>query len=322
MRDNAPGRHARRRPPSLRPYLLALLAAVSALVTALTFATGPSKAVTLAPAAHQARAAAAAPGQDRVNKADLARAVTAARTAAARHAASVLAAHTYLVRAGDSISGVAVRKCAAARDWTGIYAASRAYGWTARNANQITAGQKLYLLCAYDAAQLKFAAAPAAPAAHATVAAAVTATGTRHDRFDGQHGACGDGDHDGMDASCSVIFPQRYQSSGSSRSYHRTYHAAVSGSSYASSGTYSYSGLEALWISAGGPAWAAAHAASIAECESGGRTSAYNPSGATGLWQILGSVVSGNLYNAYTNALNAVAKFKASGDTFSQWVCT
>lgn len=322
MRDHAPGRHARHKALTLRHYLLALLASVAALVTALAF-TAPSKAVTAVPAAHQARAVTGAPGQDRVNKADLTRAVTAARTAAARHAASVLAAHTYLVRGGDSISGVAVRKCAAARDWTGIYAASRAYGWTGRNANQITAGQKLYLLCAYDAAQLKFAAAPAAPV-HATAAVPAAST-TRHDRFDGQHGACGDGDGDGMDASCAVIFPQSYQSSrssGSSLSYHRTYHAAVSGSSYASSGTYSYAGLEALWISAGGPAWAAAHAASIAECESGGRTSAYNPSGATGLWQILGSVVGGNLYNAYTNALNAVAKFKASGDTFAQWVCT
>jgi hypothetical protein len=48
---------------------------------------------------------------------------------------------------------------------------------------------------------------------------------------------------------------------------------------------------------------------------------AYNPSGATGLWQILGSVVPGSLYNAYVNALNAVAKFRASGQTFAQWVC-
>jgi hypothetical protein len=106
--------------------------------------------------------------------------------------------------------------------------------------------------------------------------------------------------------------------------YHRAHAAPVQvpGRSYAtSSGTYSYAGLEALWVSAGGPSWAASHAAEIAECESGGRTNAFNPSGATGLWQILGSVVPGNLYNAFTNALNAVAKFKASGDTFAQWVC-
>lgn len=84
---------------------------------------------------------------------------------------------------------------------------------------------------------------------------------------------------------------------------------------------YSFTGLENLWVSAGGPSWAESAAAAVAECESGGRSNAYNPSGATGLWQILGSVVGGNLYNPYVNALNAVAKFKASGDTWAQWVC-
>ena len=90
---------------------------------------------------------------------------------------------------------------------------------------------------------------------------------------------------------------------------------------YVPAGAYSYSGLESLWESAGGPAWAAASAATIAECESGGRANAYNPSGATGIWQILGEVVPGNLDDPYTNALNAVSKFRASGDTFAQWVC-
>lgn len=76
-----------------------------------------------------------------------------------------------------------------------------------------------------------------------------------------------------------------------------------------------------LWLEAGGPAWAERAAESVAYCESGDRTNAYNPSGASGLWQILGSVVGGNLFNGYTNALNAVAKFKASGDTWTQWTC-
>lgn len=76
-----------------------------------------------------------------------------------------------------------------------------------------------------------------------------------------------------------------------------------------------------LWLDAGGPAWAEGQAERIAECESGGRTNAYNPSGATGLWQILGSVVGGNLDDPAVNAANAVAKFRASGDTFAQWVC-
>jgi hypothetical protein len=84
---------------------------------------------------------------------------------------------------------------------------------------------------------------------------------------------------------------------------------------------YSYVALEQLWVAAGGPSWAAASAASIAECESGGRPNAYNPSGASGLWQILGQVVPGWIFDPMVNAENAVAKFTASGDTFAPWVC-
>ena len=109
-----------------------------------------------------------------------------------------------------------------------------------------------------------------------------------------------------------VTRPHRHAYTAARPQYH---------SSYAAPGTYSYAGLERLWVSAGGPAWAESHAAEIAICESGGRSNAYNPSGATGLWQILGSVVPGNLYDPMVNAENAVSKFKASGDTFAQWVC-
>lgn len=84
---------------------------------------------------------------------------------------------------------------------------------------------------------------------------------------------------------------------------------------------YSYSGLEALWRGAGGPAWAAPRAARIAICESGGYIYAHNPSGASGLWQILGNPFPGNPYNPYTNARMAVAKFRAAGHSFAPWVC-
>lgn len=87
------------------------------------------------------------------------------------------------------------------------------------------------------------------------------------------------------------------------------------------SGVYGYAALESLWASAGGPPWAEGGAAEIALCESGGRPWAHNPSGATGLWQILGAVVPGDLYDPMVNAENAVAKFRDSGDTFAQWVC-
>ena len=123
---------------------------------------------------------------------------------------------------------------------------------------------------------------------------------------------CGDGDGDGWDRPCTAL--HRHRAAPHRRSFRRA--AAVTGGSH-----YSFAGLERLWISAGGPAWAAARAARIAMCESGGNVYAHNGSGATGIFQILGQVVPGNLYNPYVNALNAVAKFRSGGNSFSAWVC-
>lgn len=88
-----------------------------------------------------------------------------------------------------------------------------------------------------------------------------------------------------------------------------------------SAGIYSFSALERLWVSAGGPASVESSAASIAECESGGNPRAWNPSGASGLWQILGQVVAGNIFDPFVNALNAVKKYRDAGNSFSPWVC-
>lgn len=85
-------------------------------------------------------------------------------------------------------------------------------------------------------------------------------------------------------------------------------------------GLYSFSMLERVWIWAGGPADVAWAAATIAECESGGKTWAYNPSGASGLWQILGVPWPGNPWDGPTNARMAVTKFRDAGG-FSPWVC-
>jgi len=95
----------------------------------------------------------------------------------------------------------------------------------------------------------------------------------------------------------------------------------ASSSYHQGGGNLSFSGLERLWIAAGGDSSAARSAAAVAECESGGRQYAYNPSGASGYWQILGQVVGGNIYDPMTNARNAVSKWRASGKTFAQWVC-
>ena len=82
----------------------------------------------------------------------------------------------------------------------------------------------------------------------------------------------------------------------------------------------SYSQIEQVWVQAGGPADQEATAANVAECESGGQVHAYNPSGASGIFQILGQVVPGDIFDPLVNAENAVAKFNAAGG-WSPWVC-
>jgi hypothetical protein len=86
------------------------------------------------------------------------------------------------------------------------------------------------------------------------------------------------------------------------------------------SGVLSGAQVAMVWNCAGGPVSQDAAAIAITMCESGHNTQAYNPSGATGLFQILGSVVPGDLYDAHVNALNAVDKFNQAGG-WSPWVC-
>lgn len=85
--------------------------------------------------------------------------------------------------------------------------------------------------------------------------------------------------------------------------------------------TYTYSQLETLWLdTAKGTkyatdAWAELMAA-IAMAESSGNSDAYNPSGASGLWQILGAVNpsdQGSLDNPQVNAHEALLKLQTQG---------
>jgi Transglycosylase-like domain len=172
-------KHARHRTPlSLRrrvivPVLtvLAALALAAGIVPGLVSASAaPAAAVTV-----MADRAAAFPAATAEAARDKTLITLAAIRARARAAAAVLAARTYTVRAGDSMSSVAARHCGQARDWTGIYAASRARHWTAANANVLTARQHLYLSCAYLPSMLKFAPAPPPPPVIRTVTA-VTAS--------------------------------------------------------------------------------------------------------------------------------------------------
>lgn len=83
---------------------------------------------------------------------------------------------------------------------------------------------------------------------------------------------------------------------------------------------FSFAALEKLWVWAGGPAAYEWDMATIAECESGGQSWAYNGSGASGIWQILGTPWPGDPMNPWTNARMAVTKFDdAKG--MSPWVC-
>jgi LysM repeat protein len=84
------------------------------------------------------------------------------------------------------------------------------------------------------------------------------------------------------------------------------------------SGTLSCSGLEALWVSAGGSAAAEVTAASIAMAESGGNQFATGTVGERGYWQI--NPVNGALstYDPYGNARAAVT-MSADGANWSPW---
>jgi len=79
----------------------------------------------------------------------------------------------------------------------------------------------------------------------------------------------------------------------------------------------SYGQLEWLWTNAGGPAHMAPIMAAIAEAESRGYPGARNPSGASGLWQILGAPrgmpANSNWFDPEVNARAAVLKWQQQG---------
>jgi hypothetical protein len=72
------------------------------------------------------------------------------------------------VRAGDSISAIAASHCGDARDWTGVYAASRRAHLTAWNANDLNTGQQLAVEC--DQVPGMLDRAPTPPPPHVAVA--------------------------------------------------------------------------------------------------------------------------------------------------------
>lgn len=182
-----------------------------------------------------------------------------------------------------------------------------------------------------SAAQTSAASAPSAPVAGGGY---------------GQPNYCGDGDGDGWDLPCSALHPAAVTASvthndGDADSDDSTVTAdpaaqpaqqpaapapdpvsgnGGSGGSGGGSlgGTLSYSGLEQLWMAAGGSPGAAATAACIAEHESGGNQYATGSVGEEGFWQI--NPVNGSLatYNAYGNARSAII-LSHNGTDWSAW---
>ena len=152
----------------------------------------------------------------------------------------------------------------------------------------------------------------------ARVAAESSYTVVQHSGGTGTYGHpyyCGDGDGDGWDVPC--------QHAGSPAALPVQHSGAQTVSYSYSGGVLSAGQVGQLWVDAGGPGWAEGKAVEIAYCESGYNPRALNPSGATGVWQILGQVTDFGrpLTDPAVNAANAVAKFRAAGDTFAAWVC-
>lgn len=237
-------------------------------------------------------------------------------------------ARTWTVRPGQTLSTIARAAYGSSRLWPSLWWVNKR---AVPNPDYITPGTVLRLSSWHPEATWLYRAGKAAdgPVRLSAPSRAIHAA-ARHARVHGRiwkvtYGypyRCGDGDGDGYDMPCSALHHRAHRAAHRvAHRAHRAFRSSRASSSRSYGSHYSYAGLRALWMAAGGPAWAASHAASIAMCESGGNVYAHNPSGATGLWQILGSVVGGNLYNPYTNAANAVAKFRASGGNFSAWVC-
>lgn len=198
---------------------------------------------------------------------------------------------TYTVAAGDTLSGIAGQFCGSPGKWPSLNHGNHA---GIKDPDLIFPGQKILLTCSDPALM-------AAPAAVSPVQAAPV----RHDRFDGGHGQCGDGDGDGLDAPCSAIFPQE-SSDPAPESAPVQATAAVTGVG----GTYHGSGSMQSCI--------------IAR-ESGGNSQVMNSSGHYGLYQFSEStwIASGGSASTFGHASvaeqNAVFQAAVAARGYSDW---
>lgn len=124
--------------------------------------------------------------------------------------------------------------------------------------------------------------------------------------FTGGQAKAGGGDHDADDGYLSSYTPKHAKAS------------AVPPSHPANLGSYSYSGLESLWIAAGGNPGSAPTAACIAGFESGGNPNATGAAGERGLWQIHPAWGALSTYSPSGNAAAAV-RISGNGSNWSPW---
>jgi LysM repeat protein len=175
--------------------------------------------------------------------------------------------HSYTVRAGDTLSGIAQRFYGSADEWHGLFAANHA---EISDPSLIYVGQQLRL------------------PRHLPAGISTTAYTARH--------------------ASSAAADNSTAASGTSQPATTT----------SLSGTLSCTGLEQLWLDAGGSPAAEVTAASIAMAESGGNQFATGTVGERGYWQI--NPVNGALstYDPYGNARAAVI-MSADGTNWSPW---
>lgn len=203
----------------------------------------------------------------------------AATTVVAAHKAATGTSH-YTVRPGDTLSWIAYRFYHHASDWRWLYHENDT---TISDPDLIYPGQHLRV--------------PANPPANFTLS-----------NYTPRHA---------KPAAVPVASSQS-ESEGSGSSTTTTI-TASSGRGYASlGGTLGCSGLEQLWIDAGGARSAAFMAAEIAMAESGGNQYALSPTHDYGYWQINASNGSLATFNAYGNARAAIT-LSSNGTNWSPW---
>ena len=226
----------------------------------------------------------------------MARTVTVATTAKARHTATTTS-REYTVRSGDTLSSIAQRYYGKAADWQWLFHENDK---TVSDPNLIYPGQKLDVPSAAPANYTLPDYSSYVPK-HAASAPASDTTST--------------GNSGGSTGATVTSQPATQSTSGSGGSSGGSGSVSTTASVQ---GNYSCSALEQLWDSAGGNSADAFMAAEIAMAESGGDPNAISPTDDFGLWQINASNGSLATLDPYENARSAII-LSDDGTNWDAW---